>query len=467
MRLLIVAWDFPPVPSPQAIRWTYLARELALAGHEVHVLAPDLGTGGPGGLPELPTSVVVHRVFPGPLAGFLASRLRRHPPAPVDDTIADQAVATKAELNWKGRIRRGVEKYIRRHFVHGLNWKGHLMEIAKAIEAWVLFPDARTEWLPWARKRLDALLNEVRPDAVITSHEPANTLHLGMHARERGYPWVADLGDPVLAPYTPRRWRRRAHSLERATCARANLVTVTSERMLEMLSQRHGLRRDKCLVLTQGFDATFDGTALQVPAFDPERLELLYTGSFYSFRRIDTLLRAIDAVPGVRLNVASANQPSLITDAAEASPSQYRLFGFVSHRRALALQRKCDVLVNIANDDPVQVPGKLYEYLGAGVPILHVGRCEDAGSQLVLDAGLGWCEQGDADALAVRLRALQAEKARTGRVARPAGVNYDTTQHAWHRLASTLVRAIAAEIQEGRAAGDVAATPSFAWRGHQ
>lgn len=466
MRLLLVAYDFPPTPSPQAIRWAYLARELANAGHEVQVIAPDLVSRGPG-MPELPASIVEHRVYPGPLAGFVASRQRRRQQAPIDDTVSEWNVSTDG-LNWKGRLRDRAEKLIKRRFAHGLNWKGHIMEVLKAVEAFLLFPDARTEWLPWARERLDRVLDDFRPDAVITSHEPANTLQLGLHARARGFRWIADLGDPVLAPYTPRRWRRRAHKLERATCEHADLVTVTSDRTRALLSQRHGLPRAKCFVLTQGYDATFDASALPVPAFTPDRLELLYTGSFYAFRRIDALLGAVAATPGVRLNIASAHVPAAIVEAAAVNPEQVRLFGFVSHRRALALQRKCDVLVNIANDDPVQVPGKLYEYLGAGAPILQIGRNDDdAGAQLVRDAGLGWCECGDADALAVRLRALLAEKSRTARVARPGNSDYDTTQHAWHRLASTLAHAIANEPQIAQVEGDSTNEARIALRGNR
>ena len=64
MRLLLIAYEFPPSPSPQSLRWTYLVRELALQGHEVHVLTADLGGTTPG-LPPLPDSVRVHRTFPG------------------------------------------------------------------------------------------------------------------------------------------------------------------------------------------------------------------------------------------------------------------------------------------------------------------------------------------------------------------------------------------------------------------
>ncbi|NUS61860.1 MAG: glycosyltransferase [Lysobacter sp.] len=464
MRILLVAYDFPPVPSPQSLRWAYLVRELAFAGHEVHVLAPDIVGFGAGGLPELPDNVVVHRAFAGPLAGFVAWRHRkRHgasmsvaapapPPVP-----ANPYDANDASLNWKGRLRRRVEARVVRRFAHGLNWKGQVMEVLKGLQSWLLFPDGRSEWVPWARRRLDALLDGVRPDVVITSHEPANTIGLGLRAKARGFAWVADLGDPVLASYTPRRWRRRAHALERALCERADLVSVTNVHTRDMLAQRHGLDPQRALVLTQGFDARFEMPHEAALSDDPQRLELLYTGSLYAFRRIDTLVDAIVATPGVRLNIASASVPVPILDAQRAHPDRFRLLGFVPHRHALALQRGCDVLVNIANDDPVQVPGKLYEYLGADAPILNIGGGDDAGSQLVLEAGIGWNTPADADAIASRLRELRDAKRRDGTLARPATGAYDTKQHAWDRLAARLARTIS-HLVPGERAASAAAT---------
>ena len=85
MRILLVAYDFPPIPSPQALRWAYLVRELALAGHDVHVLAPDVMGYGVGQLPELPASVVVHRSSAGPVTDFLVARQRANRQPHQDD----------------------------------------------------------------------------------------------------------------------------------------------------------------------------------------------------------------------------------------------------------------------------------------------------------------------------------------------------------------------------------------------
>src|SRR5690606_35014976 len=132
-------------------------------------------------------------------------------------------------------------------------------------------------------------------------------------------------------------------------------VIVTNSRALEHMRGRHGSDAPMS-VLTQGFDlAPPEPSTADVDRFDPGRLELLYTGSLYSFRRIDVLIAALRADSRLRLSIASVTVPEAILVASKSMPDQLRLLGFLPHRHVLALQRRADVLVNIANDDPAQV----------------------------------------------------------------------------------------------------------------
>lgn len=423
MRLLLIAYEFPPSPSPQSLRWTYLARELDALGHEVHVLTADLGGQTPG-LPRLPGSVTVHRSFAGPLRGLLAARRRQRERSRGGDAGAGDAASAQPLRPPR-------------------NWKQRVSEAVQGAAAFVHFPDIRGEWRPWGRRALERLLDQVRPELVISSHEPATTLELGLLARRRGLPWVADLGDPVLAGYTPRRWRGRSWRIERETCARADLVTVTTPGAASLLRERHG-GGARIEVVCQGFDAAYgdagpasgpDGAA---GMFDPRRLELLYTGSLYRFRRIDALLEALQANPGVRLSLAAVTVPERILQAAQALPDQLRLLGFLPHTAALALQRRADVLVSIANDDHAQVPGKIYEYLGAGRPILHLGNGNDPTAALVTELQRGWVCASRSDPLSPLLGALAGAKAR-GELERGLELGHDQVhQYSWQHIARRL-----------------------------
>jgi glycosyltransferase involved in cell wall biosynthesis len=183
------------------------------------------------------------------------------------------------------------------------------------------------------------------------------------------------------------------------------------------MSSRHGPRPQGRLpveVITQGFDDQAGSANAHVMdgLFDPQRLELLYTGSFYRFRRPDALLAAIAQVPGVRLNIASVVIPEWLRATLEENPDQVRVLGYLPHLRVRRLQQAADVLVNIANDDPCQMPGKVFEYFGAGRPILHVCKHadRDLSASLVNDRRRGWVSADDAASIAELLRRLQQRK---------------------------------------------------------
>ncbi len=446
MHLLLIAYDFPPIPSPQSLRWIYLVRALADAGHRVEVIAPDVPGYGRGGLPEIPDSVTVHRVFPGRLTRLLLGRAGAKPAvvtgaAPTGGTSVVSAggnvlpAANEEHLNWKGRLRKSIESLF--DDGSGLNWKGRLAEKLKDAVSERVFPDYRAEWVGPAVRQLDAVIKHARPDVVVVSHEPACTLPVGLEAARRGIPLAVDMGDPVLAPYTPEKWRKKAFKLEGDVCRAALMVSVTTEAAAEVLQQRHGLADEKLVVIRQGFNPDFQENDVSAEVrFDSELVELLYTGSFYSFRRAEVLLDAVLAVPGVRLSIATIRAPDYLVEYSERSGGRIRLLGFLPHTATLAAQRGCDILVNLANADPVQVPGKVFEYLGAGKPILHLrGMEQDATGALLEGLHAGWelgSEMEDIIAVFREARELKRE----GRLSVFAPLREQVEHFSWPRLAA-------------------------------
>jgi hypothetical protein len=463
MRILLIAYEFPPSPSPQSLRWAYLGRALVRAGHEVHVLTTE-PVWTVAGLPDLPEQMRVHRVSGGPIANVMAMLARRQEArmrvgeveVPVVPDTA--AVSPAAEAAAPSALPMVALRESR------LNWKGRLVEQFKRVAMAFLFPDTRGEWYFPARKVIDRLVREIRPDVVVSSHEPATTLELGIYLKRRhGIPWLADLGDPVLADYTPKRWRRRAFRVERRVMALADGITVTAPGTRRLLIERHGLPaagEEGIAVLPQGFDDQGGSSVIQSSGFfDGERLELLYTGSFYQFRRPDALIAAVMAVPGVRLSVASSVIPDWLRPRFESQPEKFRLLGFMPHAGVLALQRNADVLVNIANDNPCQVPGKVYEYLGARRPILHTGNVVDGdvSATLIRERRRGWicADQGATETL---LRTLVARK-RTGQLD---AEDLDLGEQAvaefgWSRLAQRLAAMLARLAESGRVSSGIPA----------
>lgn len=419
MKILIVAYEFPPSPSPQSLRWMYLSRELARLGHEVHVLTADIASHG--GALAVPDNVTVHRSWAGPVRGLVAMLAKRKQArmelAPASVRVDEPAPAAATPS--------------------GLNWKGRLVERVQKVAEHVVFPDLRGEWKWGARRRMRELLRALGPDVVISSHEPATTLELGLHASRSGYRWVADLGDPVLAAYTPRRWKRRANRIEAATCRRVDLLLVTNQGARQLMVKRHGIDEKRVHVVTQGFESRPAPKAGR--ARDGNRVEALYTGSFYMFRQPDQLLAAVLATPQVRLSIAAIQVPDVVREYAARFPDTIRLLGFLPHERVLELQQESDLLVSIGNEDPAQIPGKFFEYLGAGRPILHISQhvADDEAASILRDTGRGWVTENGEAAIASALATIVASNAlRDGADEASSPI----LQYSWDRIAGRLDR---------------------------
>lgn len=385
-RVLVVSHDFPPVRSPQAIRSWHFVHAIAREAADVVVLCRTPPAGQP--LPTVPANVRLHPASPG---GF--------------ESLIDGLVS------WRHRHRgQSAEAGAPRDVGPiSLNWKGRLVRSARRLLDLALYPDSRVCWSRHAGQALDGLLAGTRPDVALVMHEPAASLLLGERLHLAGVPWIADLADPVMAPYTPRHWRKRAFALEAATLRTATRIAVTNMATAELLAERHGRLATQPLILSQGH-----GEAAEAPTPAPQTtmprdervLRLCYTGRFYTFRRVDEVVAAIAGMDGVQLVVAGPEPPAVLREAAKRWPAKFELHGELSHAQALALQRSADALLSIGNAGTVQSPGKLFEYFGAGRPVLHVAS-NRLDPQIGLIAGLRRGLSCDNETSAVRERLLE------------------------------------------------------------
>lgn len=337
--VLVVSHDFPPVRSPQSLRSLAFVGRLAREADEVLVLTRSAPTALAEGL--VPSNVRILRASAGLFEDWLDRRSKPHHGAPTPGAGA----VGPARLNWKGRT----------------------VRLARKLLDQCLFPDGRALWVAPAARMLDDLFRTVRPSVALVMHEPAASLCVGNRLSSLGIPWLADLADPVLAPYTPAQWRRSALRLEASVVTRANAISVTNAGTAALLATRHGIAESSILILPQGFESrVVTQRAVQ------DDLTLVYTGRFYPFRDPKPLLAAVQATKGVILKVAGPEMPLAVHAAANASPDSIQLLGELNHADALALQSSADVLVSVGNSGTIQTPGKIQEYFGARRPILHL-----------------------------------------------------------------------------------------------
>jgi glycosyltransferase involved in cell wall biosynthesis len=306
-----------------------------------------------------------------------------------------------------------------------------LFGLLRGAGSFFLVPDTYIGWRPFARRAARAVVAQ-DPPAVLLSTGPPETNHivaLALH-RETGLPWLADFRDPwfglhLRTPPTP--WHRNRHArLEAEVLANATAVTATTTWLRDLLRARARQPLARLHVIRNGYDPA-DFPPPPPPRPPESALRLVHAGMLTLTRSAAGLLAAIARLHATDAALRGAFEVELVgaresqNDAAAADPALagcVRLRDYVPHAAAIAEMQAADVLVLIKHVEPRfrgLIPGKLYEYMGAGRPVLALVPDSEA-ADLVRD--LGWGEVAppdDVEAIAAALQRLLGHK-RAGRL---------------------------------------------------
>lgn len=382
-RLLVIAYPYPPMPSTGANRWAAMAKYLRRAGHDVSVLT----TSAYGSLPGDVEDGVVRT---GDLiANERLRRLTRRPPLPEPGGPLE------------------VDKPAPSLFTGGL------------------VPDIYVAtWVPGAVRAARRLLGGSRFDCVITTSpwESGHLVGLGL-GRDRP-PWVADFRDswcfePWRDPFPTAPQRALDRALERRVVEGADRVITVHRTLAEDFERRLGVAAG---YVPNGWDPDLDvtGSGTDVPDLDPARVSIVHTGKLWgNWGRtpaplFEALRRLRDDDPSVAARLELVLVGRLDSDE-QRLLGQTQLDGLVRHVGAvsrassLALQRRADALLLLTSRRlSWEAPGKLFEYLAAGRPIVCLGDGNEA-ARVVRETRTGvTAAPDDVDGIGAVLRDLIA-----------------------------------------------------------
>ncbi len=281
------------------------------------------------------------------------------------------------------------------------------------------FPDAHLGWLPFA------LAAARRPDydVAYSSSGPFTSHLVGLLLKRlKKRPWVAELRDGwyrwnrAIFPDYPA-WRDvLERRLEGAALRSADRVVLVTDRMAAAFRAQYPEVPSECFtVVSNGFDpAQF--LAATAPRSESEHWTVLHAGALYYGRSLSRLLdaarRLIDSNKAFkaqfRLNLLGTLDSRAQAELASSGLNQHvQIQGHVNHAEALAAMSAADVLLLVANTTPgaeATVPGKLFEYLAMGRPILAVAPLDSSTADILAQTGGGWLvPAGDPEAIACTL----------------------------------------------------------------
>lgn len=277
------------------------------------------------------------------------------------------------------------------------------------IERWpfrvrnaLLFPDATAAWIPAAFAAGERALSEHQFDAILGTGLPSTVHVAGARLAQRsGLPWIADYRDLWSGnPYVKRNALRASieTSFERRLLCRASAITTISEPIAAQLRRLH--RRDDVYVIPNAYDSSDWET---VPAAEPARFDLSFTGTMHGGKRTPDLLFAAlaqlraerqPAGNEARVHFYGPNNQNVAASALKYGVNLLvRQHGVVPRAEAMRAQRSSAVLLIFLSMEPstaTEMGSKYLEYIGARRPIIAFGPKDSVMRSFIERSGAGW-----------------------------------------------------------------------------
>jgi len=270
------------------------------------------------------------------------------------------------------------------------------------LSDWLGLPDVYCGWFPFAVRQAMKVTGKV--DCILST-SPAESAHLAAEklARRSGRPWVADFRDPwfrgIYRHYPTRLHERLQMRFERRVVVRATAVVANTREAMEDFRTRYPeLPAEKFLAIPNGFDPReFSGIGKGSAERGP--LKIIHAGGLTLDRDPEAVFRALaelkaesGGIPPCRLELVGLCDAGFREKAARLGVDDLVSFTPPLPRSGV-LERlaRADVglvLESFRSGAGLVVPGKTYDYLGAGLAVLAVVP-EGAAARLVRETGCG------------------------------------------------------------------------------
>lgn len=356
-KVLIIAYYWPPAGGPGVQRWLKFVKYL----------------------PEFDIDPILY-IPSNPSYPIKDFSLKNEIPKGL--TIIKQPILEPYSLARK--ISKGTSDTISRGIISNNKKQGIMESIMLFIRGNFFIPDARIRWIKPSFNYLSNYIRDFKIDTIITTGPP-HSLHLiGLKLKERhDLKWISDFRDPWTTISYHKKlkllpWAVKKHKLlETKVLNNTDNIIVTSPNAKTIFSR---LTKQPITVITNGYDQKY----MEEEDVD-QKFSIAHIGSLLSDRNPLNLWEALaelieenqDFASYLQLNFIGLVSETVLSCIEKNGLKEFiNIKGYLTHNEALRYQKTSQLLLLIeidSEDTKCIIPGKLFEYLVSGRPILAIG----------------------------------------------------------------------------------------------
>ncbi|MCH2216151.1 MAG: glycosyltransferase family 4 protein [Flavobacteriales bacterium] len=368
-KVLLINYYWPPASGAGVQRWLKMSKYLHDLGVELSVITVDEDQAS----------------YPLSDSSFLAE---------VDKRI--KVVRTKSFEPLRIYSRMMGQKKVPYSGFANVETDSIFSKLFRWIRGNFFIPDARKGWNNYALKAAKEMIDREGIDTVVTTGPPHSTHLVGLQLkRQKGVQWIADFRDPWTDIYYydqllhTKMAKRKDSLLESLVLTNADLILTVCPSNLKTISDKmQENEKSKVLLLPNGFD---DKDFQEVVKQRFDRFTLVYTGTMAASYDFTLLFQALSKIEfDWKLIIAGSISPEVQKQIVQYGLNQNIDFrGYVKHTEVIQLIVNADLLVHVLPKGQKGTSGKLFEYLGSGTPIAHVGDVDGDSPFYIAEAEAG------------------------------------------------------------------------------
>lgn len=263
----------------------------------------------------------------------------------------------------------------------------------------LFIPDARVGWYFPAVKSGKTLLQREKIDIIVSVGPPHTTHLIGKKLSSKfDIPLVPVFIDPWVDIVYYQDFKRSKltlaidNKLEKSVMKNSKAIVFVTETMRKDYEQKYDFIRDKSYVLYWGYSEE-EFKELEIPDKKDEEKVIVHAGNIFSFQNPINfwkyLKAEIDSGQKIKLKFIGTVDPEIKESIQKTGLGNYTVYlGFLSYRKMLGEICNADYLLVCATE-PRHVPGKLFEYLRSGKPIITFGNQNTEVKQILEDSNAG------------------------------------------------------------------------------